>query len=174
MILINLSDTEVRKRQRTDIDGTKLHELKEKIAKQGLLHPPVFWQDPHTKKWVLNAGERRFRAIQALHNEKRELRCNSVTVPVGQVPITLLDERLDEISRFETELDENIIREELSWQDRVRAYADLHILRKASNPKQTLLETGQEIAQRQGAASDRAGEFAASQAVLLAPISRHA
>lgn len=148
MQIVPIAETEIRKRQRTAMPPAELHKLKEKISAQGVLHPPVYWRDEKSKTWILNAGERRTRAIQALHAEGREVRCNDQTIPPGHLPITLLDARLDEIGRFETELDENELREPLSWQDRARAYSDLHKMRLSSNPGQSFVDTGKEVAER--------------------------
>jgi DNA modification methylase len=150
------------------MNPTLLNDLKEKIAIRGLLHPPVFWQDPVNKKWILTAGERRYRAIQLLYTEGRELRCDGQTIPKDHIPITRLDEFVDHISRFESELDENVLREDLSWPDRVRAYADLHAMRKLSNPSQTLLDTGKEIISRGVNMAEKASEGEVSQAVIIA------
>lgn len=145
-LVVPLASIEIRKRQRSAIATSELNELKEKIATRGLLHPPVFWFDERTQKWILTAGERRTRAMMQLHSEGRSFRCNDEEVPKDHIPITRLDSYLDEIGRFEAELDENVIRVDLSWPDRVKAFADLHSLRKKLNPEQTYLETGREIA----------------------------
>lgn len=168
MIIIPIADTEIRKRQRSTMNPTALHELKEKIALRGLLHPPVFWFDDTTKRWILTAGERRYRAIQLLHTENKELRCDGQLVPKDHIPITRLDEYLDDVARFESELDENVLREDLSWPDRVRAYADLHAMRKLTNPHQTLLDTGKEIISRGINMAEKASEGEVSQAVIIA------
>lgn len=148
MILIPISDTEIRKRQRSAMDKTKLAELKESIADKGILHPPVYWQDPKTQKWVLTAGERRSEAMRLLHAEGRSFTHEGTVVAPGMIPITRLSDVLDEIARFEVELDENVRRDDLTWQDRVRAYADLHAMRQQSNPKQTQMDTARELIDR--------------------------
>lgn len=147
MILIPISETEIRKRQRSAMDKVKLSELKESIADKGILHPPVYWQDV-SGKWVLTAGERRSEAMRQLHAEGRRFGHDGSEVPPGQIPITRLDEALDEIARFEVELDENVRRDDLTWQDRVKAFADLHSMRQRSNPKQTSEDTAKELLER--------------------------
>jgi hypothetical protein len=134
-MLIPLDKIEVRKRQRSAMDRTELNALKETIASIGLLHPPVFWYDTTTDTWVLSVGERRLTVMRELHAEKRVFRHDGNEVPLGSVPATRLDEQIDEIGRFEAELDENVRRSDLSWQDRVRAYADLHTMRQQTEPK---------------------------------------
>lgn len=167
-MLIPLDKIEVRKRQRSAMDRTELNELKESIATIGLLHPPVFWSDPTTDTWVLSAGERRLTAIRELHAEKRSFRHDGSEVPLGQTPLTRLEEQIDEIRRFEVELDENVRRSELSWQDRVRAYADLHAMRQQQNPKQTNTDTATELVNRGAAKSVNTARASVQEAVLIA------
>lgn len=173
MHTIPLSSIEIRKRQRGVIKTADLTTLKEDIAKFGLLHPPVYWLNDshHTDVWVLTAGERRTKAIIALHEEGREVRCGNTVIPKGYLPITRLDEKLDEIARFEAELSENTARIDLDWQERVKALADLHAMRQSQNPKQTLRETGKEMADRGllgGVQNEKRAEQEASQAVVIA------
>jgi DNA modification methylase len=172
MLIIPIADIEIGKRQRSVIAAPALQTLKEKIAEQGLLHPPVYWLDPLRKKWILTAGERRTRAIMLLHKEGRELRCNNQVIPKDHIPLTQLDEYLDEVARFEAELDENVIREDLEWPDRVRAYADLHTMRKVQNPSQTIAATAAEAIERRMIPPSQSGskrvETEISRAVIIA------
>jgi site-specific DNA-methyltransferase (adenine-specific) len=46
---------------------------------------------------------------------------------------------------FAVELSENVHRENLSWQDRAAAYAELHTMRLSENPAQTLVDTKKEL-----------------------------
>lgn len=168
MILIPLADVVVEKRQRSEMNTGKLNELQASILNVGLLHPPVMWQRGDGK-WVLSVGERRFRAISNLSREGKTFNCSLGIVPSGEIPITPLGDYLDEIGRFEAELDENIHREDISWQDRVRAFADLHKIRSTNNPAQTFVATGQEISQRSGQSiASRTAREAVSNAVTIA------
>lgn len=173
MLVIPKTIFEVRKRQRSTINTTELQELKDKIAAKGLLHPPVCWFDDETQTWVLTAGERRSRAIFALHDEGKEVRCDNQVIPKDHLPITRLDEYLDEVARFEAELDENVVRVDLAWPDRVRAFADLHALRKKINPSQSLAETGREIASRGLAAQNTTEKGLESEVSAAVIISQH-
>lgn len=148
MIIVPIAETEIRKRQRSAMDKTKLAELKESIADKGILHPPVYWQDPATQKWVLSAGERRTEAMRQLHAEGRAFTHEGNVVLPGQIPITRLGDYVDEIARFEVELDENVRRDDLTWQDRVKAFADLHEMRTQTNRKQTQIDTARELVDR--------------------------
>lgn len=142
MQLIPLSEIEVRKRQRSEVPAAHKKELRASILQVGLLHPIVCWQDG--PKWVLSAGECRFRTIEEMAAEKIPFRHGGTDVPLGSIPVTPLSENLKEIA-FEAELDENVRRLDLSWQDKARAYSDLHTMRLAANPQQTLAETKAEL-----------------------------
>lgn len=148
MQIIPLSSITIRRRQRSSINPASLAELKESILGRGLLHPPVCWYDQANQTWVLTVGERRFRAIEALAKEGREFHCGHELVKPGQIAISPLGDYLDEVGRFEAELDENLRREDISWQDRTQALADLHRMRLAANPKQTFLQTAAELVER--------------------------
>lgn len=164
MKLIPLTDVVVTKRQRSEMTPGRVTELKQSIINVGLLHPPVMWQR-HDGKWELSVGERRLRAIQELNSEARptplRFHCGDQVVGPGFVPITPLSDYLDEIGRFEAELDENIQREDISWQDRVQALSDLHKMRLSTNPQQTITATGQEVASRSGRITTTSGGRAA-------------
>lgn len=147
MQIIPLSDVVVVKRQRTEINPSRLTELMNSILTVGLLHPPVMWKRSDGK-WVLSVGERRLRAVQQIAKEGKVFFHGETEIGQGSIPITPLGDYLDEIGRFEAELDENIHREEISWQDRVQALADLHKMRLAQNPKQTLTATGAELTEK--------------------------
>lgn len=148
MKLIPLDSIEVKNRQRAAIARGPLNELKESILGRGLLNPPVCWFDPVMTKWCLVAGERRFRAISELAEEKQIFRHAESHVPSGYIPITPLGDYLDALGRFEAELDENVQRVELEWPDKMKAYAALHEMRKALNPSQTILDTAIELSQK--------------------------
>lgn len=129
MITIPLPSIEVRTRQRSKIDPGPLTELREAILATGLLHPPVVWKDGD--RFVLCAGERRFRAIEQLAKAKLSFICNNEIIPPGIIPVTLLSELLDESGRHLAELNENIVRVDLHWSDRCQALAQYHELMKA-------------------------------------------
>jgi len=145
MKLVYIDDIVVPARQRSSIAAGPLNELRDSILRVGLLHPPVCWQD-ESKKWILTVGERRLEAIRQIYDDDGEFYYSGLLVPKMHLPITPLGEYLDSAGRFEAELDENLQRVDLEWQDRARALSSLHQLRKQENPKQTALDTGQELA----------------------------
>jgi site-specific DNA-methyltransferase (adenine-specific) len=168
MIIVPITETEVRKRQRSIMDKVKLSELKESIADKGILHPPVYWFDNNTETWVLTAGERRSEAMRQLHAENRPFTHEGTIVVPGTIPITKLGEYVDEIARFEVELDENVRRDDLTWQDRVKAYADLHEMRLKTNPKQTQMDTARELLDKGLVKTIHGGRLHMKEATLIA------
>lgn len=135
----NLALIDVPARQRKTINPLALEELMKDIAENGLLHAIVL-RDSNK----LVAGERRLRAMSKLHVEKIPFTYNLQVVPENCVPFIDIEAK-DEIQALQMELNENLLREDLSWQDRVRAQSDLQKLRLAQNPKQTFKTTAEEI-----------------------------
>lgn len=175
MKIIDLTQVEVRKRQRSSIPSTHVNELKESILASGLIHPPVFWFDLTTATWVLTVGECRLRAIRLLAGEKKTFRCGDVEIEPGKIAVTPLADYLNEIDRFGIELDENVRRLDLEWPDRMRAYSDLHLMRTRENPKQTKEATGVELIAKGMVGSSgapindaKAAEKVVSQAIIIA------
>lgn len=144
-------------RQRTEFDEQAIQELAESIEARGLMHAPVIrWVEG---KPILVAGERRVRAIQALRDLAGSFSYNGTPVPDSMIPVVTLGE-LSELEAEEAELDENIKRRDLSWQELAEVHARLHKLRhaqvKAANeeavimeqpirPAQTVADTAQEL-----------------------------
>ena len=114
-------------RQRRVFDEKKLQELAESIMSKGLMHPPVVHFDGET--YTLVAGERRTRAITSLASIDVGVSCNGEFHQPGMLPITLLAD-LDPYSRREAELEENTVRDDLTWADKARAIAELDSLRR--------------------------------------------
>ena len=176
MKLVPISEIEVRKRQRRAIQTAPLNDLKESILGRGLLHPPVCWFDQEVAKWILVTGERRYRAITELANEKHTFNHGDLIVPIGSIPITPLGEYLSSVGRFEAELDENVQRVDLDWPDRMQAYANLHSLRQTQNPTQTISQTAIELSSKAAysvatdpanAGSSKSAERVISQAIVI-------
>lgn len=171
MRVVPLNNVEVRSRQRTSdtIQASALSELRDSILRSGLLHPPVCWLDPSTQKYVLVVGERRFRAIQQISESGKEFQCSLHVIPVGNIPITEITDYLDEVGRFEAELDENIHRVDLPWPDRCRAFSQLHSMRKQQNPSQTARDTAKELHQKIPSADEHHLRNEIRRANILAP-----
>lgn len=151
--LIKLEDIFIPpNRQRKDPRNAKpLEELKRGILSKGLLHPPVLASRDNPAenepKLQLIAGERRMLAIRELHEDGLEFYFNGTIVPNGYTPYTLLAS-LSPADLAEAELEENILRLALPWQEEAQAKLKIHEMRKAANPTQTLKDTAREIVEK--------------------------
>lgn len=148
MRLIPLSEIVISAdRQRKEFVQSDLVELAESIRTMGLFHPLVVRQEGD--KWVLVAGERRLRAITDIYELGGEFKHDSVVVEGNLVPCVSLGE-LDELAREEAELEENIRRVNLTWQERAAATARLTSLRHkqaaaSGNPLPTVATIALEV-----------------------------
>lgn len=106
---------------------TNIPELAESIRRNGLIHPLVVDEDHN-----LIAGERRLTAIQSLG--------------WTHVPVQYTSE-LDELETQLIELEENIRRENIQWDDECRAVDRYHRLRVSQEPEQTIEATAAELGQ---------------------------
>jgi len=115
-------------RQRRLFSADKLQEFSDGIARRGLLHPIIL--RPEHDKLVLVAGERRLRAITDLADLGTPIRHDGEEVPLGEIPYTLLTD-LTPLEAEEAELEENIHRVDLTWQEQAAAHSRLKALREA-------------------------------------------
>lgn len=135
-------------RQRSSIDKPALYELRDSIRSRSLLHPLVVALN-EAGVYQLVAGGRRLLAIDLLATDKEDFICDRTVVKPGELPVTIYHSA-ERISRMEAEFDENIVREDLPWPDRTKALAELHKLRQALNPEQTVKDTAAEVATKLG------------------------
>ena len=117
-------------RQRREFSLEKLIELSESIqhGAAGLQNPIVVRQEGEII--ILVSGERRLRAITDIYELGGRFSYAGELVPEGHVPVNLLGE-LSELEAQEAELDENIRRTDLTWQEHAAATARLEALRSA-------------------------------------------
>lgn len=102
---IPLTDISVPKdRQRKELKD--IEELAVSIQRYGLLHPIII-----SREKVLLAGERRYRAFTALEMQT--------------IPCHYIDNVTPEVAKA-IELEENVKRQNLTWQERVMAEAEYH------------------------------------------------
>lgn len=123
-------------RQRREFNLQKLEELKASIelseAKNTqLLHPPVLRRG-EDDSLILVAGETRLKAITDIFALGGSFRYSGriFTAEDGLIPFTDLGE-LSALEAKEAELDENIRRMDLTWQEHAAAVKELHELRSA-------------------------------------------
>lgn len=123
---IALADVVVpENRIRRNFPETAIRELADSIESKGILHPPCLRNDGAT----LLAGERRLRAMKLLHSEGRSFDYAGDTVPSDMIPYTTA-RQLNELDLREAELEENVVRDDLTWQEKALAYDELRKLRK--------------------------------------------
>jgi DNA modification methylase len=163
-MLIRIDALDVGDRLR-ELNTINVSNLRESIRTKGLLHAPVIVMQGDTPKLV--CGMHRISAMQALHDSSTPFTYNGVLVPFGEVPATnVLD--LSPADLLETELEENIIRAEIPWQDRARALAAIHELRRAENPRHTLSDTARELVGKGEVAKERTVRREVRNATILA------
>jgi len=115
-------------RQRQEFDPEALQDLKNSIQDCGLMHAIVV-RDQDGKQ-ILVAGERRLRAISEIYQLGGVISYNGALVPSGAFPCVSLGE-LSILEAEEAELDENLKRRDLTWQEHAAAVKRLHELRAA-------------------------------------------
>ena len=110
-------------RQRRELPA--IPELAASIAEVGLINPPVI-----TREFVLVAGERRLEAC-------RSLGWTSISVQFA--------EDLDPTTLHLIELEENVKRVDLTWQEHNDAIAEYHRLRTAADPQWNKAATAKQL-----------------------------
>lgn len=108
-------------RQRKTVDEKKDAELRDSISRLGLIHPIVL-----DRELVLVAGFRRLSATTALG--------------WTSIPFQYLDE-LDEDTREDVEFEENIQRQDLTWQEQHERIIKFHERKRLKNPNWTVTDT---------------------------------
>lgn len=133
-MIVKISDIRVEKNhsatKRVRTEFGDIMQLAESIKNHGLLQPPVVTQDTTgERKYVLVVGERRTRAMAMLGNT--------------EMPVTIFED-LDPIDQKILELEENVMRKDLSWQEQVLAFKQLNDLNKEKygEPSQSRQNTG--------------------------------
>lgn len=111
------------KRQRRELHG--IPELAESIKRTGLIHPPVI-----LRTGELIAGERRWNAMKLLG--------------WTHMPIQYADE-LSEVELHVIELEENVRREDVPWQDQCLAVERYHKLRAEQDAEWTSVKTAEAL-----------------------------
>lgn len=113
-------------RQRREFKEGDLQSLAASIQENGLFHAPTLREDGGNL--ILVSGERRLRAISDIYALGGSFKYDGNTIPQGEVPYVTLGE-LGPLEREEAELEENIRRVDLTWQERATATSRLAALR---------------------------------------------
>lgn len=117
-----------KNRQRKEFTPELVVELAGSISQFGLMNPVTVRKDDGSDTFLLVAGERRMRALEYLWNFNEPVRCGQATFPEGVVPCVYYGE-LDPLVAKEMELEENIRRVDLTWQEKAAATSELLELR---------------------------------------------
>jgi ParB/RepB/Spo0J family partition protein len=134
-----------KSRLRRQFDPRSLADLADSIESKGLLHPLVVRHDRESALFELVAGERRARAITILHEADRSFLCNGVAVEHWTFPTIYIDHLPPDLL-LEAELEENLLRDDLTWQEKEQAIARLHELRSTQTEgTQSLTATAREL-----------------------------
>lgn len=126
---ILISEIIVREnRQRQSFDPQAMQDLQDSILTSQLLHPIVLREEEG--EWVLVAGERRLRTMEDIFTLGGSFLHDGqiFTAEDTLVPFTSLGD-LAPLAAEEAELDENLRRKDLTWQEHAQAVARLHSLR---------------------------------------------
>jgi site-specific DNA-methyltransferase (adenine-specific) len=121
------------KRQRKEFKPESIVALANSISTIGLIHPVVIRLDEDGKP-LLIAGERRMKAMQYVWNFGQTFKCAGVVYEEHMIPCIQQGD-LSDIDAFEMELEENIKREDLSWQEKAAATSQLYELRRLQAEK---------------------------------------
>lgn len=146
IVFIKCEDIKVKEgRQRQEFNTAKLLELAESIRDKQMLTPITVQS---LEDLTLVAGERRLKAVTALHKKGMQITFNGMSVPEGCIPAVLAGS-LTELQAEELELDENLKRENLTWKEQAAAIARLEVLRGKQhdlNPTEVAKPTNKSIA----------------------------
>jgi DNA modification methylase len=167
---MNLHPTQIaiaENRQRQEFDPAAMVELASSIRAVGLINP-ITVRNVGTASapiWQLVAGERRLRAIRDIFALGDHITHAGMAL-LDLIPCTDIG-TLTPAQAEEAELDENIKRKDLTWQERTNAIARLHRLRQGQAAErgetQTIAATAVELTGR----GDGSYANTVSEAVLL-------
>lgn len=133
LLVLPVSEITIPKnRQRRIFNENLIQELAASIADNGLLHPVIIRRQDSEN--ILVAGERRLRALELVWGFGQPVRCGGHIIPEQQVPVLNLGD-IDPVDAFEAELEENVRRTDISWQERCQATAQLFELRRLQDAR---------------------------------------
>lgn len=141
-------------RQRKEFKPEKIVELANSISSIGLIHPIVVRREGG--KVILVAGERRLKALTYVWTFGNTVRCGLGIYGENEVPCIDRGE-MTGIEAYELELEENVRREDLTWQESAQATSQLYELRRLQAEKRgetppTVAELASEIRGDSGSA----------------------
>lgn len=161
---------EIPTRQRRERPRGFIDQLKQSIISKGLMHPVVLslQEKGEQEVWVLVAGESRFIAMSQLHTDGIPFKCNGALIPVGQIPyVRLGDLTADDLA--EAELQENIIRANLTWQEEAEAKVLIFKLRQKQDPSFNQTDMAKEIVETDETTTVQAEQSFLQRALMVQP-----
>lgn len=133
-------------RQRKEFEPEAMQELEQGITSKGLMHAPVMREVDGGLQLV--AGERRIKAIRDMWMLGGQLKYNNEIIPEGFIPYVTLGQ-ITPLQAEEAELEENLQRQNLTWQEQAAAMAKLHSIRsrqaQAEGRIHTVADTAMEV-----------------------------
>lgn len=136
-------------RQRSEFEPQAMTELMSSIITVGLQHAVVIRTDENGV-WLV-AGERRLKAITDIYALGKSFKYDGIKVTQGMIPTVSLGE-LSLLEAEEAELDENIKRKDLTWQEHAAAVQRLNSLRQKqatiAGTTHTIADTAEELTGR--------------------------
>lgn len=132
-------------RIRKEFNEDHIANLASSIISKGLMHAIVVRSNGSDEP-ILVAGENRLRAIDRIHDLGQEFYYNAHKVPAGKFPVVMVQD-LPEDLRLEAELEENILRADLTWQEQATARARLFKLRASQAAEKGESFTGVKLAE---------------------------
>ena len=162
-MIIPLTAIEIKpSRFRQEFREEDIIALAESIHTLGQIHPIRVERIPDSKdeasgewRYYVISGERRYRALCWLRAEGRTRRLrpdSEVELPYDSIWAEPVYGHTELLAK-EMELDENLKRVNLTWQEVASATAELHDIRKAQHDYWTVRMTAEEIQRKSGAAS---------------------
>src|SRR5215471_3342822 len=123
--IVPLDEISVKRDDRQRRELSDIDVLADSIRRLGLIHPLVV-----TRDLELVAGERRLTACRSL---------GWMTIAVQYV------DELEPAKLLAIELEENVKRQDIPWQDQVKAVRDYHALRVREDPEWGQIDTAEAI-----------------------------
>lgn len=118
---------------------TRISELAQSIKKFGLIHPIVVAPIDNSEKFKLVAGERRYRG--------------AILAGLAEVPVVLRKD--NDIILAEIELEENVCRQDITFEEEGTILAKIQDLKRSTNPKWTLSDTAEMTGRSMGDVSSK-------------------
>jgi len=139
-------------RQRLQKPPAHIKDLKSSILSKGLMHAPVLGTSPEGDLFLV-AGECRLTAMKELHIDGHPFKHDGATYADGLIPYSLVSD-LTPADLAEAELEENLLRANLSWQEENQARVLIYQLRQTQTPDISVKAVATEISEKSGKTSD--------------------